>query len=820
MRPALQKLLKRPSSLEFLRYLVGSPPPSFYTQNLFMRPRRSRHLSTAPAIREVKAIHSGHDNVEKDLIDTNTSLVQNRQTQGLHKKLKLLYTPWEESEWTKEQIEFESDLEAVSGTRLVDHSHHRTDLNLWACLLDYRTRRYGPEAVRTYWAAVLDGRLELPVAGQFATKFWSTFLNLGFQDEKVLLQICNYADQQLSATGKRWPALYRTIIQRMLLSGKGKEANKWHERLYEKHPPSAASFLDLCRLISHMGADMESLVYIYQKNNFRNVYSKIIPTLCKREEFLLAFKWHFFLLKHGDFPRTLKDVEPLIHFMAIYYVGKAKQITQSLVKAGVPFSSTLSVTEENTSKISREVMNLLHGDVLQIPQTEYNDGLGARWFATRWVSLDLAMSAIHALGIQQIGPLSLQAIALRDPTAESVTRRLNQLQDLGIFIGSSKYSKAIEKFARAENQEFLDGLLKSDQHPDALEDVALQEELLVSYARLQDWSQYRRTLAIRLIGSRSHVESENIILRSHLDIGDTSYVLASLRKMQVSGLPVMSNTISRILSRVLRQRRLGHRPVSSPIRGRKDDLSLAITILRSLMEAGSFVPTTSWREIIKRLGMLGRIEELSELCIFLASWYGPANQDAIINPVTQPRLHRYEIPKIVPTSHPLHPLRILFGNKFQMAVVEWGIMYGLRAQKLRPRSVRHQRPAMPQITAGIDLLTKLHNYGVHIKRRQIWRAVVNRMIIYYGPGRSNRLRNRADRARNSLSLPQMARQIDEAVGHRLLSKPGLPGLVASLGLRGLRRRTRRQTTLRTTRDPVMEHISSLPHQSRTNRYLL
>jgi DUF971 family protein len=50
---------------------------------------------------------------------------------------------------------------------------------------------------------------------------------------------------------------------------------------------------------------------------------------------------------------------------------------------------------------------------------------------------------------------------------------------------------------------YLMGMLKSDQHTDALEDWKYLEPLLTSYARIRDWNQYRWVLAIRIISSKS-----------------------------------------------------------------------------------------------------------------------------------------------------------------------------------------------------------------------------------------------------------------------------------------------------------------------------
>jgi hypothetical protein len=226
--------------------------------------------------------------------------------------------------------------------------------------------------------------------------------------------------------------------------------------------------------------------------------------------------------------------------------------------------------------------------------------------------------------------------------------------------------------------------------------------------------------------------------------------------------------------------------------------------MKDVMEAGSFVPASYWREIIKRLGMLdGRFNDLKDLCLFLASWYGPANRAESLDPATRQKLPRYQVPKGVPTNHPLHPLRIVLGPWIQGTIVEWGFI-----QALKPRRSLHSRPGLirdadsilPRVTAGIDLLKRLHDYGVHIHMYKARAAIMNRLIIYYGPGMSNRVYNRADRARNPLMLRQMASQISDALGQRGFADVRLEEAIYTVGRRRLVKRARRRLSQGPVRD--------------------
>ncbi|RFU29971.1 hypothetical protein B7463_g6364, partial [Scytalidium lignicola] len=795
MRPALERLLKRPSSIELLAYLIGNASIPLHITSAECRrcvcqkdSSRRLYTSIATPIRRVAAKktdstydiesrlneilrRAGYSHLNEALTEDGgnyplRSAAQSDKGSGI----------CDGKIWKEDELEFESDLGArsTSRQRLVDLARYSSDLRLWVCLLEYRQRIYGSNGTKVIWNAMRKKGVRIPTEGPLASIFWTAFISAGVQHEMLLHAIWEYADNIYQLSGERWPLLYISIIQRLLLKGRGQEAINWHHILIKDHPPDPKDFANMFHQMVLKGGDLSVLKTIYKKNNYRGIYANVIPVLCDQEDFNAAFEWHFLLMRHNDPPLEPKMVEPLILHLAVYDREKASQVTKSLVDKAVPFGPLMSSTLNGYNTISREVMNLIHGQTFHVKVKPYNDNLGARWFATKWVSLDLAINTIHALGVQEIGPLSLQAIALRDTDCKIVYKRIDQLRQLGISIGSSYYSRAIEEFARKGNSGFLEGLLSSDQHPDALEDWKLQEALLSHYAKNQDWSQYRRTLAIRLLGSESYdTEIQNHTLISQVTRRDIPAMLETLSNMNISGIPVRAKTVGYILRTLLRPRQRGRAPVSEP--NSVDDLSMGINVLIDILNSGGFVPITYWREIIRRLGMLGRFDELDRLSIFLVSWYAQSRDSARKEPLGyKPKYQRRTPPVQVSTSHPLHPLRILFPVSLQKAIVEWGFIHGLARQEGQPNSLRlinGGKSSQYSFTRGILLLKKLSQHGVDIDSAAIRSAIFNRLLIYYGPGQSNRLYNRAARARNRLKLEEMAKEIDIALG-----SPAFPGL--------------------------------------------
>jgi hypothetical protein len=635
------------------------------------------------------------------------------------------------------------------------------------------------DGIRMFWEAVKKRRIRLPTRddresknrGSPAEKLWTSFLKLGFYDNQVLEEVFAYADELLQTKQRRWPRMYATIVQHFLVDGNGKEALVWHNRLLERHPPSAASFAELChRTVYHRG-DLNVLKEIYDANKYRNAYGRIIPTLCRQGNFKLALEWHFRLLEKGDVPLEAKHTQALSRFLAVYDRRNAILVTKSLVTASAPFQIPTALSEN--IKISREIMNLVHGETFKIPAKAYNDDYGARWFATTWVPLDLTIHSIHALGIREIGPLSLQALCLRtepdgsEPGPDTILRRIEQLRSLGLSIGSSVFSRAIKHFAQNKMYDHLMGLLKGDQHPDALEDWKSLENLLAHFARIRDWEQYRRILAIRTLSSKSPaIEAQNIWLRTLVTNRDLPAALDTLETMQINGTAVKPTTISYILRAVLLPRRRGCK-LSHGLR----DLDMATSILKGILDAGNLVPAAYWREIICRYGMMRSNSDLRHLCIFLASRYGPTDRSYLKHIGTQ-YANDYRVPSQVATSHPLHPLKILFPVSLQKAIVEWGFIHALKRAESKETTAIVTDNLDPgdkidrQLTAGISLLKDLHQLGVHINEEAIKKAILNRLIIYYNPGRSTKLYNRVAR-RYVPDFEIMKSLIDEAMGQRV-----------------------------------------------------
>lgn len=836
MRPALQRVHGRPTSLDLFRYISGQPLHDHqFGHQLIKRSTLVRTItrkSSAVAFTESREHGLNHGGQAAPSTTPHTKATIEAPTDAqLECSTKLLDVDrptnypnislttrvhgkraWNEDLFTAEQLEFESGLGEQLPTntrRLVDHPNLKDHTSLWLCLLQFQQRRYGVNGVKTIWEAMTRRKPQIAV-GLEADKLWRAFINMGLEDRSALLMVAEYSDRMLTITGKKWPKLYTAILQHFVMGGEKKDVAWWHERLIELHPPSSSHFSRLMSNAIHNNGDADTIECLYELNGFRTLYTTIVPALLDRGDFQSALRWHFFLLRHKDLPPSAKVVEPLLHHFAVYDRRTARRITQSLVASGVKFDYAVDEHLRDNTKISREMMNLLHGETIKVGPKAYNDRLGARWFATKWISLDVSIGAVHALGVTTIGPLSLQAIAMRELEAPNIQARLRQLTDCGIAVVDCAYSKALMSFARSRDMENLHMLLDSDLHPDSYEDWDLQETLMSSFAKSGDWAKYQMLLAVRTASTGdSQKEYLNISLRQCALQGEISQLLHTLFIMRNKGIAVTSKTIQVIVQSTLRPRSRGRHPMSH-FQQDVDDLNLVISILLKITTSNCFVPLFTWREIIRRLGKLGRLDDLHRLCLWLAQWYKP-NSDLRQKTydLTMPTFSdKFMVPSQVPTSHPLHPLRVLFPDSLQKAMIEWGFIHTtgamqstLKDQPVRSLSRQDTSNHGAHYTWGIRLLHELHKQGVAINTIQVRRAIYHRLEVLYGPGRSSKARNHILRDNNTETLQMAVDNINQAFGATLFGD--VQALRMEMNMK-TRRRLARASNLRER--PQLGHV--------------
>ncbi|KAI9734307.1 MAG: hypothetical protein M1834_002411 [Cirrosporium novae-zelandiae] len=634
---------------------------------------------------------------------------------------------------TFNELQYESDLgrKSAPGKKLVDGPDRCTDWELWIRLLNFRRRTYGVSGVGDIWDGIYkrQDKFVLPTEGPQADALWGALIEAGFENEHLLNVVCEYALKLERLEGRKWQQLYVKVIGHFIQQRNG-HAYNWHKLLTRLNPPS----LDEVRCVLKNGIFcMEGgsqFQMIYEDLGYRNLYNLIIPQLCHQGRLLEAATWHSYLMNHNDTPSDFKVTEPLLrHLKRTKQSFRLQEVSTEMVAAGIPLiSQDSSVHHEGI--MSREFMNLTMGQARGIAPKTINDETYARFFATRSIPVNYIISGLKLLGVEELGPITLRELVLREENVKSITERLTQFENKGISIGTSTYARVIRQLAFEGRADLLQNLLDSDLHPDAFDDWKLQEKLLASYLKTKDLLQFGRTMAILLVDSSTDnkiMETWNLRLRAQLNAGYFPLAIGTIEEMHQKRITVTQKSCIRMFWTLLRHRNPGRRPSATRIE--TDDLRLLITIWKRAVENGTHLIPTAWKEAIRRLGMLGRFQELESLCFWLTAWYGH------------------------------DPLKAIFTPALQQAIVHWYFkrkinLRGLRAE--RSLSQGNKKPLHIPWTLGFAFLRKLEQRGVDLDTVTIERAFRNRLRILFGPAFSAIPRNRALQKHNPYTIEEVA----------------------------------------------------------------
>lgn len=727
-----------------------------------------------------------------------------------------LYGKWHSLSLDEERMLQELDINTSGGTivKEVDQIGNEHDIELWSCLLEFANRRMGRDGVVMVWQSVSKRRNLYQVDGPLAQNFWAVILSAAVSDTNLLRDVVRYADWLYQNHHVRWPRLYSTVVAYML--GKLMESDKqqvkewksavikWHFETASSSGPSENEFVDLIKqFIVRPGRTLRgTLQLLYTYSPHRNLYDVLIPYLYDNGHSRIAMEWRAFLVSFNDLPMSTAG-RPFLRFFRGYYPqNRLTKDELSLadmalnVKAGE--KSQLSETAIAGQNLSY-IINRVHGETFGITEKPYNDRLGAKWFASTWVSVDFAINVIHTMGIQMIGPLSLQSISLREGSAAGALRRIDQLQQLRIRLPRSNYVEAIRHYAATGDDEALQELLQSDMHPEIFDDEEAQQKLLANCPVVGDWSTYRLILNTRLaIISSSRVTAINDLLASYIRRSNGPMALKILKEMSSHRLEIFPAT-SHILSGFILDNLSPHASKASLGAFKTQQyVDLQVSLCHQLA-ATRFPPAVDvWQTLLYRLGREKRLSDLERLSLYIVRLYKDHTTSEkpmwISHIADLPRILRSEspfqnfqkLPRDLPISHPQHPLSQIFDSNLLNAIVRWGFIYtplhreaeGAAAEMLRSlesgagNARLHWPPNAFHLARGIWLLAMLRDEGISVPAPLARKHAQLRLVdLYRGGGKSTykwvsgnpmlRLRRRQLR----FTLAEAKKLCDEAWGN-------------------------------------------------------
>ncbi|KAK2002000.1 pentatricopeptide repeat domain-containing protein [Colletotrichum falcatum] len=620
----------------------------------------------------------------------------------------------------------------------VDMPKNQNDASLWASVLQAAQKKHGQDGVLAVWNVVEQRKTLYDVASEGAKSFWRTILEAILHDEDKLKGALLFSEWLLHAHTAKWPSLYSTTISYCLRNGQYRRAMQWHLRLIPNFDPGREEFRSLLQEFAVIPeADMQqTLQAIYVTSLHHSLYDELIPLLYRSGRSQHCNGWRSLFLRHRDLPRPTPDSQPYLKYLARYFPSVTLQPEEQMV---LGLNSPAYWNDQGDTHW--DAIKDAQGDQGDAPGRRYSDTLGARWFATSWVPLDFAIHALHALGVRQIGPLSLQSIALRESTAHGVVARIEQLRKVNIGIGYSAYSLVLKRFAENDDNELLYALLHTDIHPDVFDDPLVLAAIRDKALKERAWNTHRLLLAIQPAMVEESVEStSNFLLQECIKCGQGRQALALLDDMRTMNIDVSTATVQHICSSILDLLPWNPKTTATNL----DAWNMAIAYLTRLVLLKKPVHSHYWRKIIFGLGKFGRISELEDLCLGIIDTYGklcaleggllpvhyldapPSDLDGYATDVL--------VPADLPITHEHHPMRRIFDNSaLHISIVRWGFKAGLSKfiSNWSMASINSGATREYSVARGVRFLAILNERGIPLRVAVVREEVIRCLARVY-----------------------------------------------------------------------------------------
>ena len=819
MRPALQRLLASHNALSFLKRSLRDGEAPFDRLRFVCNPCQQRRAETAWALDRAALSGRGSEtgSEEVDLEETQKAptslsnhLLGNQHSHSADHSDSIargLSRTWKDSIWISADsiASFEADF-----LLSLDNSP-RWDLCLE--LIRWRLRHQEAEKCKIILRQVMNRRIWIPAKGQEAEELWRSFTGLGHSDPALLEEVFQHVERMREENADVWPGLYR-LVAIHLLQHEAASAQQWHRRLGKLCPPTLEDYQKLYNLATLWGVKyLKAFELMIREIPVPGVYSIVIVDLCRRNQYLDALRWHYLLLKAGDTPKTFLDCKQLLHhFSRIKDERTVESLVKSLAASQIWHEEKTDAFVRKHKIISRELLNLQLGEAYGIEPKPITDHFCARLFATKLFPVDVVISGLQALGAGKIGHESLRAIAMRaDCIGEQICQHIDRLREGKITIGSSRYTNMLREAAIAGHTRTLRSLVYSDLHADAYEDLALQERLLAQYYESEDHEQIRSTLSILLYGTTENnvaTRKSNILLRCFLKNQKRDKWISVIESMLQQSIELDALSLVSLRQSLLVKRVASKRPQDS--RHGAEDLILLVNLMKvTMVHSQNTIPIDAWKELLRRLGMTGKLIEFRKLALWLVERYGnPAmnttqtqvsigqlgesvlsppskassldpipssfsNERITANPASAAAPDRPKKPKErglvsetgdmfssgismqAPTSQMLQSnehLLSIFTVAAQQAIIAWGFQSEIQGHPNLRRAKRdHLLKSAPDWQWGPRLLKELQLRGLPIRKADVAKACRHRLLqLFEYAGLSRRPVNRRAKELNQL----------------------------------------------------------------------
>ncbi|KAM0712091.1 hypothetical protein Q7P37_011185 [Cladosporium fusiforme] len=799
MGARFDKWLARPSTLRFLRQLVGpehaaAPTKRFGSTNVSTR----RHTTTcAPSIRSEDATTTRKNHDRQGVTDLETFQEQRRR---VAKELRLhipnhYHDPRTSSEIQATEVTGYSNLlyaetrvRDISSTRglLIDHPENINNLEAWRQILQFRERTDGFNGVLDVWKGMRQRGIDLPVNGDHATTFWTIFLHAAIAPKptkthaRLLDEVYTHAEQLKSMGRGHYRSFHKILLGRFLRLTPGRPRVVGQE--YELHQRSRENGLCPQQSLAEVVVDVlkstrpklafKKFKKIYVDDGDRDLYDLCMPlVLLHAGDVKTTLSWHNFFMSRNDKPGPELATNQTIQYLTGLddasdgYGGIAlpNRIEESELDRMLA-SDRATAARSLFPSLSRASMSSLVGDVYGIKPKAISDKFCARMFATQTFSLETIIRGIALLGTEAMGPVALRELAIRAGSTEEFKNRLADIKDTGMQLVPSIYTRLLERVTNNSQHDLFQALLDSDQHPESYDDQHVQESLLADFLRTENWSQAYLTLmglsqADRPMASRAW----NRLLQHHIKARDYHEVARIFEHIRAEQLVLSRRSLNFMRVYLLASRAPSKRPMVSDKTptGNFKSLNFVVNAHMYAAERGSDVDHSRWIEFLKRYGMSLDMERVANLTAWLAVHCPPEDKKCYVREKGMVQLRRHKMPS----------WSVVFNPAMVRAIVIWGLHNAgardaLKSSHIQEKDARSEEYEMATLdatgkgelwTQGLSILLQLKRLGVPIGTDNVRRALEEVFWIWFGPGLSNRNDNLRYIERNELTLAHYVR---------------------------------------------------------------
>ncbi|EME45849.1 hypothetical protein DOTSEDRAFT_71521 [Dothistroma septosporum NZE10] len=661
------------------------------------------------------------------------------------------------------------------------NTESRQDIRGWMETLQRRQRLDGFAGTYDVWKGMRYRGIDLPVKGIEADFLWSTLIDACSGPEpsdarhELRKSVLEHAKDLYTRSGVLYAHLYRLVMRCAFRTRSRDRISKWHKEFMHSF---GAPEIDLRTLAADFAATQNALGCqrgfraVYGSSDQRNLYDSFIPALLLTGDDRFSLYWHRQFIKRGDGPSTemfatagVQRLFQLDEDKTLPMVHRKSTLQESILPRGAQFPA-----------LTRASMSSMVGEAHGIKPKEVSDTFVAKLFATNAFPLDMVLKGLSFFSIERLGPLALHELVIRAGSKSDLKDIFRELKTAGVDVGDSVYGKVLQQVVDDGPDELFDILVASDQHPEAYEDLKTQGRLLAVF--LAEGNLQKAHLALIALssgGASFNVYAWNLVLQHYIMDSQYRTTVSTYQQMQLAGVTVENRSLRLMRRHFLSPRASGKgpSPVEPSEKESKRPLQITTNMCIYAAQNGTPVHHSTWRELLRRYGMMNKWNELEHLVRWLVSWYSPKS-------TADPKAHHQ-----VDSSQ----LSAIFTGQMLQAVVTWGFNNAAERRLLSNISIGAERSTShghcEPWAQGLMLLKQLSTQGLYVVPETVRNALLIRLWIMFGPAWTSKASNEQYKWENELPLAHFVHHADHIWDQKLFNvNPELllpiPGTTAEL----------------------------------------